>query len=195
MLCHLRSSTATFLPQDKIQFSYLFKVNLMSPKCFSHVLQNSKFVNFWCIFKLSLAKPNISKIRSETGLICFQQFFRIVNTDERNLLFKKDCYYLENPDLVGIYYLWSVIISSSDAVALKAIEIMQKVHIFILYRTDNKVVQIHEQFIKDCLANYNISKCYCDLVLLTMIRRSLTKCNNLRRTYTGKLSEILGEKR
>ena len=92
---------------------------------------------------------------SETGLNCFQQFFRIVNTDERNLLFKKDCYYLENPDLVGIDYLWSVIISSSDAVALKAIEIMKEVHMYILHRTHNKVVQIHEQFIKDCLAQMN----------------------------------------
>jgi len=60
---------------------------------------------------------------------CFERFFRNVNTKEDSrLLERKRGLVMNDLNLVGMDYLWTVILLSTDTVSSKAIAIMKELH-------------------------------------------------------------------
>lgn len=58
---------------------------------------------------------------------CFERFFKAVNTKENKLVQKRRSILMNDPDLIGMDYLWRVITNSGEEIANRAIEIMKEV--------------------------------------------------------------------
>lgn len=58
---------------------------------------------------------------------CFERFFKAVNKKEGKLIQKRRSIVMDDPDLIGMDYLWRVITNSGEEIANRAIEIMKEV--------------------------------------------------------------------
>ncbi|XP_067944193.1 ubiquitin carboxyl-terminal hydrolase 9X-like [Watersipora subatra] len=101
---------------------------------------------------------------TENGMSCFERFFRNVNTKESNrLIEKKHCLVMNDLNLVGMDYLWTVILHSSDTVANKAIGLMKELHANLGPNLQTQQETIHHAFISDCFerlqTSYETLKC------------------------------------
>lgn len=57
---------------------------------------------------------------------------------------------MNDEDLIGIEYLWKLIISSSDEVADRGIQLMREIYTNISPQLKTDVKRVHESFISEC---------------------------------------------
>lgn len=57
---------------------------------------------------------------------------------------------MNDEDLVGIEYLWKLILNGSDEVADRGIQLMREIYTNISPQLKNDVKRVHESFISDC---------------------------------------------
>jgi ubiquitin carboxyl-terminal hydrolase 9/24 len=57
---------------------------------------------------------------------------------------------MNDEDLVGIEYLWKLILNGSDEVANRGIQLMREIYTNISPQLKTDVKRIHESFISDC---------------------------------------------
>ena len=57
---------------------------------------------------------------------------------------------MNDEDLVGIEYLWKLILNGSDEVADRGIQLMREIYTNISPQLKTDVKRIHESFISDC---------------------------------------------
>ncbi|XP_055592891.1 probable ubiquitin carboxyl-terminal hydrolase FAF isoform X2 [Uranotaenia lowii] len=94
---------------------------------------------------------------TESGIKCFERFFKAVNSKEERLKGKQRGYVLDNDDLIGKDYLWRVITDADEEIACKAIDLLKEVSTALGPRLQANVCEFHENFIGDCcdrLQNY-----------------------------------------
>lgn len=98
------------------------------------------------VFRLDASRLN------EHGLRCFERFFKYVNTKEGILSKKRNgTYVLESTQLIGVDYLWKIILNAPHSIATKAIEILKEIFTNLGADLKIKPVDIHNKFIKDCM--------------------------------------------
>lgn len=89
------------------------------------------------------------QLLSESGIKCFERFFKAVNSKEEKLKAKARGYVLDDEDLIGKNYLWRVITMSSEDIAHKAIELLIEVSTALGPRLQSTIVDFHENFIEE----------------------------------------------
>ena len=57
---------------------------------------------------------------------------------------------MNDEDLIGIEYLWKLIVNSSDEVADRGIQLMREIYTNISPQLKTDVKRIHESFISEC---------------------------------------------
>uniref|UniRef100_A0A336MFC5 ubiquitinyl hydrolase 1 n=1 Tax=Culicoides sonorensis TaxID=179676 RepID=A0A336MFC5_CULSO len=87
---------------------------------------------------------------TESGIKCFERFFKAVNSKEEKLKAKNRGYVLDDEDLIGKDYLWRVITTGGEDIANKAIELLKEVSTALGPRLQAKIEEFHENFIGEC---------------------------------------------
>lgn len=87
---------------------------------------------------------------TESGMKCFERFFKAVNTKEGKLRRKRHSLLMDNPDLIGTDYLWRVVTNSDDEIANRAIELLKEVNTNLGPRLQASLVEFHENYISEC---------------------------------------------
>ncbi|CAH7488181.1 probable ubiquitin carboxyl-terminal hydrolase FAF-X [Phodopus roborovskii] len=138
---------------------------------------------------------------TENGIKCFERFFKAVNCREGKLMVKRRVYMMDNLDLIGLDYLWKVVIQSNDNISSRAIDLLKEVYTNLGPRLQANKVAIHEDFIQSCFdrlkASYDIL-CVLDsnkdriscarqeatrmVRILTVLREYISECD---RDYHG----------
>ncbi|KFO30361.1 Putative ubiquitin carboxyl-terminal hydrolase FAF-X [Fukomys damarensis] len=96
---------------------------------------------------------------TENGIKCFERFFKAVNCKEGKLVAKRRGYMMDDLELIGLDYLWRVVIQSNDDIACRAIDLLKEICTNLGPRLQSNQVIIHENFIQSCFdrlkASYN----------------------------------------
>lgn len=87
---------------------------------------------------------------TESGIKCFERFFKAVNTKEGKLKTKRRSLLTEDPDLIGLDYLWKIVTLCTDDIASRAIELLKEVSTNLGPRLLQSQVEFHETFITEC---------------------------------------------
>lgn len=87
---------------------------------------------------------------TENGIRCFERFFRGVNIKEGKLVVKRRAYLMEDLDLIGVDYLWQVVLQGSDDIASRAIELLKETFTSLGPKLRATQVDIHDKFILNC---------------------------------------------
>ncbi|XP_043927770.1 probable ubiquitin carboxyl-terminal hydrolase FAF-X [Protopterus annectens] len=65
---------------------------------------------------------------TENGMKCFERFFKAVNCREGKLVSKRRAYMMDNLELIGLDYLWRVVIQGNDDIAGRAIDLLKEIY-------------------------------------------------------------------
>ncbi|XP_075395925.1 ubiquitin carboxyl-terminal hydrolase 9X-like isoform X2 [Tenrec ecaudatus] len=87
---------------------------------------------------------------TENGLKCFERFFKAVNCREGKLLEKRRVYMMDNLELIGLDYLWRIVIQSNDDIASRAIDLLKEIYTNLGPRLKVNQIVLHEDFIQSC---------------------------------------------
>lgn len=90
------------------------------------------------------------QLLTESGIKCFERFFKAVNSNEDKLKAIHRGYMLDNEDLIGKDYLWRVITTGGEEIANKAIELLKEVSTALGPRLQANICEFHEMFIGEC---------------------------------------------
>lgn len=107
------------------------------------------------------------QLLTESGIKCFERFFKAVNSKEEKLKVKHHGYVLDDEDLIGKDYLWRVITSSGEEIAYKAIELLKEVSTALGPRLQENVAEFHENFITECCDRLKTN--YDNIILLNNV--------------------------
>lgn len=88
---------------------------------------------------------------TESGIECFDKFFKAVNVNEGKLVAKRRSFLTEDLELIGTEYLWRVVLNGADDVASRAIELLKETYTNLGPRLASSQVEIHDDFIQQCL--------------------------------------------
>lgn len=88
---------------------------------------------------------------TESGIECFERFFKAVNLKENKLIGKKRSHLTEDLDLIGLDYLWNVVLNGSDEVSLRAIELLKETFTRLGPNLQSKQIHIHDEIISSCI--------------------------------------------
>lgn len=113
------------------------------------------------------------QLLTESGIKCFERFFKAVNSKEEKLKAKHRGYVLEDEDLIGRDYLWRIIMTSGEEIAFKAIELLIEVSTAIGPHLQENISLFHENFINDCCDKINLS--FDRISMLTNVIQEATK--------------------
>ncbi|KAJ8679779.1 hypothetical protein QAD02_015566 [Eretmocerus hayati] len=88
---------------------------------------------------------------TESGIKCFERFFKAVNSKEGKLKQKRRTVLMDDVDLIGSDYLWRVVTNSPEEIANRAIELLKEVNTNLGPRLQSSVVAFHETYISECM--------------------------------------------
>ncbi|XP_030838236.1 probable ubiquitin carboxyl-terminal hydrolase FAF-X isoform X3 [Strongylocentrotus purpuratus] len=88
---------------------------------------------------------------TENGIKCFDRFFKAVNSKEGKLVPKRRAFLMDDLELIGLDYLWRVVLCSGDEIALKAIELLKETYTNLGPKLQASQSDIHEDFIQSCM--------------------------------------------
>ncbi|XP_076338950.1 ubiquitin carboxyl-terminal hydrolase 9X-like isoform X1 [Tachypleus tridentatus] len=88
---------------------------------------------------------------TESGMKCFDRFFKAVNSKEEKLLPKRRALLMDDLELIGLDYLWKVVLCSGEEIANKAIELLKETYTNLGPRLQASQLAIHEDFIQSCM--------------------------------------------
>ncbi|XP_063069704.1 probable ubiquitin carboxyl-terminal hydrolase FAF-X isoform X4 [Engraulis encrasicolus] len=134
---------------------------------------------------------------TENGMKCFERFFKAVNCREGKLVAKRRAYMMDDLELIGLDYLWRVVIQGSDDIASRAIDLLKEIYTNLGPKLQVNQVEIHEDFIQSCFdrlkASYD-TLCVLDgdkdsincarqeairmVRVLTVLREYITECDS-----------------
>lgn len=94
---------------------------------------------------------------TENGIRCFERFFKAVNCREGKLVAKRRAYMMEDLELIGLDYLWRVVMQGSDDIASRAIDLLKEIYTNLGPKLQVNQVEIHEDFIQSCFERLKAS--------------------------------------
>uniref|UniRef100_UPI00358FF293 ubiquitin carboxyl-terminal hydrolase 9X-like n=1 Tax=Myxine glutinosa TaxID=7769 RepID=UPI00358FF293 len=81
-----------------------------------------------------------------------------VNSREGKLVAKRRAYMLDDLQLIGIDYLWRLVIQGSDDIANRAIDLLKEIYTNLGPRLQTSQVEIHEGFVRSCVERLTASR-------------------------------------
>ncbi|KAK7882341.1 hypothetical protein WMY93_028515 [Mugilogobius chulae] len=134
---------------------------------YSHVQEVQERLNFLRYSKLMGDEPDLDpdinkdffennvlqldpSLLTENGMKCFERFFKAVNCREGKLVAKRRAYMMDDLELIGLDYLWRVVIQGSDDIASRAIDLLKEIYTNLGPKLQVNQVEIHEDFIQSC---------------------------------------------
>ncbi|CAH1782281.1 unnamed protein product [Owenia fusiformis] len=141
---------------------------------------------------------------SENGINCFERFFKTVNSKEGNITAKRrGGYMMDNVELIGLEYLWRVVLYSPDEVAEKAIYLLKDIYTNLGPRLQSNQVEIHEDFLQDCVDRLKAS--YDTITILEKDKDSMNRVHQeaqrmirvltMWKEYVAECDDAYGEER
>ncbi|XP_012528213.1 probable ubiquitin carboxyl-terminal hydrolase FAF-X isoform X2 [Monomorium pharaonis] len=88
---------------------------------------------------------------TESGIKCYERFFKAVNSKEGKLKLKRRTYLMDDVDLIGTDYLWRVVTNSPEEIANRGIELLKEVNTNLGPRLQSSVLAFHETYIAECM--------------------------------------------
>ncbi|XP_035221479.1 probable ubiquitin carboxyl-terminal hydrolase FAF-X isoform X2 [Stegodyphus dumicola] len=88
---------------------------------------------------------------TESGIKCFDRFFKAVNSKESKLIAKRRAFLMNDLELLGLDYLWRVVLCSSEDVANRAIELLKETYTNLGPQLQANQMDIHEDFVQSCM--------------------------------------------
>ena len=88
---------------------------------------------------------------TENGIKCFDRFFKAVNVKENKLVAKRKAYLMNDTELIGLDYIWRLVLCSDEDIANRAIELLKETFTNLGPHLQNNQVEIHEDFISSCI--------------------------------------------
>ncbi|OTF74083.1 hypothetical protein BLA29_003201 [Euroglyphus maynei] len=95
------------------------------------------------------------------GVECFEKFFKIINCNHEKLIFHNSTYLTNDLDLIGLDYLWKLILFASDQTACKAINLLKEFFTNLGPKLTGSRLGLNEDFINVC---FDQLKCSYDTV-------------------------------
>ncbi|XP_064082430.1 probable ubiquitin carboxyl-terminal hydrolase FAF-X isoform X2 [Macrobrachium nipponense] len=89
---------------------------------------------------------------TENGMKCFDRFFKAVNSKEGKLVLKRRVYLMDDVDLIGVDYVWRVVLCGSEDIAGRAIELLRETFTNLGPRLQANQVIIHDDFLSNCMS-------------------------------------------
>lgn len=66
-------------------------------------------------------------LMTESGIRCFDRFFKAVNTKESKLICKRGrTFLMDDLELIGLDYIWRLVLCSNEEIANKAIDLLKE---------------------------------------------------------------------
>ncbi|KAG8178428.1 hypothetical protein JTE90_019137 [Oedothorax gibbosus] len=140
---------------------------------------------------------------TESGIKCFDRFFKAVNSKESKLIAKRRAFLMDDLELLGLDYLWRVVLCSSEDVANRAIELLKETYTNLGPRLQASQMEIHEDFVQSCVDRLRAA-----FDTITILERDKDSVNRLRqettrmvrvlkvlREYVGQCDGDFGEER
>ncbi|XP_015113730.1 probable ubiquitin carboxyl-terminal hydrolase FAF-X isoform X2 [Diachasma alloeum] len=88
---------------------------------------------------------------TESGIKCYERFFKAVNSKEGKLRLKRRTFLMDDVDLIGTDYLWRVVTNSPEEIANRGIELLKEVNTNLGPRLQLSVLAFHETYIAECM--------------------------------------------
>lgn len=114
--------------------------------------------------------PNLM---TESGIKCFDRFFKAVNSKENKLIPKRRAYLMDDTELVGLDYIWRLVLCSQDDIADRAIELLKDTFTNLGPSLQSSQVEIHEDFISSCMDRLKAS--YDTITIIGQVKLSCVK--------------------
>ena len=89
-------------------------------------------------------------LMTESGIRCFDRFFKAVNSKENKLIPKRRAFLMDDLELIGMDYIWRLVNCASDDIASRAIDLLKETWTNLGPRLQANQVDIHEDFIGSC---------------------------------------------
>ncbi len=88
---------------------------------------------------------------------CFDRLFKFVNAQSHKFQQKRRSIRLiSDEDLVGIEYLWKLILSDSDEVADRGVQLIREIYTNISPQLKSDIKRIHQTFIQECFQRFKL---------------------------------------
>ena len=100
---------------------------------------------------------------TESGIECFDKFFKVVNVKEHKLNYQNNNFYTKNLDLIGLPYLVRIVLSGIEEVSDAAIELLKAIYSNLSNCLQNNKLSIIEEFI---LSSMDRLKAFYDTILI-----------------------------
>ena len=88
---------------------------------------------------------------TESGIKCYERFFKAVNSKEGKLKLKRRTFLMDDVDLIGTEYLWRVVTNSPEEIASRGIELLKEVNTNLGPRLQSSILAFHETYIAECM--------------------------------------------
>ena len=88
---------------------------------------------------------------TENGIKCFDRFFKAVNVKENKLVAKRRAYLMNDTELIGLDYIWRLVLCSDEDIANRAIELLKETFTSLGPPLQNNQAEIHADFISSCI--------------------------------------------
>ncbi len=142
-------------------------------------------------------------LMTESGIRCFDRFFKAVNSKENKLIPKRRAFLMDDLELIGMDYIWRLVNCSSDEIASRAIDLLKETWTNLGPRLQANQVEIHEDFVSSCFdrlrASYDtvtvIERDKKDRARLTQELTRLCRVLQVLREYVAECDCDYGEER
>ncbi|GFU01705.1 probable ubiquitin carboxyl-terminal hydrolase FAF-X [Nephila pilipes] len=116
---------------------------------------------------------------TESGIRCFDRFFKAVNSKESKLIAKRRAYLMNDLELLGLDYLWRVVLNANEDVANRAIELLKETYTNLGPQLQTSQMEIHEDFVQSCMDRLRAA-----FDTITVLERDKDSVNRLRQETT-----------
>lgn len=89
-------------------------------------------------------------LMTESGIRCFDRFFKAVNSKENKLIPKRRAFLMDDLELIGLDYIWRLVLCQNEDIADRAIDLLKETFTNLGPRLLGSQVEIHEDFISSC---------------------------------------------
>ncbi|KAF4521158.1 hypothetical protein B566_EDAN017868 [Ephemera danica] len=125
---------------------------------------------------------------TESGMKCFERFFKAVNSKEGKLKAKRRAFLMDDVDLIGTDYIWRVVTCSGEEIAHRAIELLKEVNTNLGPRLQANVLEFHESFISECMDRL---RAHYDTV--SVLRKEMDETSESAAIMPSRRSVVFGE--
>ncbi|XP_024944100.1 probable ubiquitin carboxyl-terminal hydrolase FAF-X isoform X6 [Cephus cinctus] len=88
---------------------------------------------------------------TESGIKCYERFFKAVNSKEGKLKLKRRTFLMDDVELIGTDYLWRVVTNGPEEIASRGIELLKEVNTNLGPRLQSTVLVFHATYIDECI--------------------------------------------